>query len=188
MEDFIVYLTKSGICLGIFLLVYYLFLRPTTFFRFNRFYLLTGLVASFILPLFQYTYEVQISLPVSFFETESVSTTVTKQTVNIDIQTILFCIAMLGLFIQLLLRLNVYLKFSRLLYNGERRQEEAYCIVTHPAVKSPFSIFNYIFINSSNLSAVEKDSILKHELIIVLHKLQYGLLKSISSNVVWLYR
>jgi hypothetical protein len=169
MEDFIVYLAKSSICLGIFLLVYCLFLRRTTFFRFNRFYLLTGLLAAFILPLFHYTYEVKVSLPIPFFEVETVETSepvetvVTGQSSGIETGTLLLVVYALGLVVRLLLHLNAYRKFRRLLHEGEQERLNNYCIVDNPAVKSPFSVFNCIFINSSNLSGVEKDSILKHE-------------------------
>ncbi len=63
MESFIIYIAKSGIWTGIFLVIYVLFLRKTTFFRFNRFFLIAGFIASLILPAINYTYDVVISIP-----------------------------------------------------------------------------------------------------------------------------
>jgi len=60
MEGFIIYILKSGLCLGLFLLIYTLFLRPATFFKFNRAFLITGILASFIMPAIHCTYDVVI--------------------------------------------------------------------------------------------------------------------------------
>ena len=66
MEPFPLYLLKSVIWLSGFTLVYLLFLRNERFFTLNRFYLLSGIMASFLLPLITIRYSVVLPvLPVS---------------------------------------------------------------------------------------------------------------------------
>ncbi|HEY0653858.1 MAG TPA: peptidoglycan DD-metalloendopeptidase family protein [Chryseosolibacter sp.] len=58
MPLFVSYLFEVSVCLALVLLIYALFLKQTTFFLANRFYLLAGLAVAFLLPL--------ISLPQGF--------------------------------------------------------------------------------------------------------------------------
>jgi len=50
MEAFIFYQIKSACCLGLFSLVYLLLIRNLTFYRLNRFYLLSAMILSFVIP------------------------------------------------------------------------------------------------------------------------------------------
>ena len=50
MSLFIPYIFKVGFSAGIFFLIYFIFLRKETFFKFNRFYLFFTVVLSFIIP------------------------------------------------------------------------------------------------------------------------------------------
>lgn len=50
MVKFLLYLFESGLCLSIFLLAYFLFFRKETYFRFNRFYLLSIMFLSLLVP------------------------------------------------------------------------------------------------------------------------------------------
>ncbi len=51
INDLIVFIYESGICLAILFSMYWLFLRRETYFRFNRFYLLSTVIVAFTLPL-----------------------------------------------------------------------------------------------------------------------------------------
>lgn len=50
MVKFLLYLFESGLCLSIFLLAYFLFFRKETYFRFNRFYLISIIFLSLLVP------------------------------------------------------------------------------------------------------------------------------------------
>ena len=56
MEAFLTYLLKSAICLAALYIVYWLFLRKDTFFKANRVFLITSIILSFIIPLFQFDF------------------------------------------------------------------------------------------------------------------------------------
>ena len=51
MVSTLIYLFESGVCLALLFIVYFLFLRKETYFTFNRLYLITILILSFLLPL-----------------------------------------------------------------------------------------------------------------------------------------
>src|ERR1700704_2629668 len=53
MIAFGVYLLKVCVCLAVFYVLYLSLFRNITFFRLNRFYLLLGLIGSFIIPLLE---------------------------------------------------------------------------------------------------------------------------------------
>jgi hypothetical protein len=78
MENFIFYLLKSGIWIMLFGLIYQLFLRKETFFKFNRYFLLAGLPASFALALCQYRYPVNVNLQLAISPENTVEQTVTQ--------------------------------------------------------------------------------------------------------------
>ena len=58
MESFGIFSLKAGIILSLFWIIYLLFLQKETFHRFNRCFLLTGLLASIFLPWIVIRYKV----------------------------------------------------------------------------------------------------------------------------------
>ncbi|MDF1560782.1 MAG: hypothetical protein P1P83_11350 [Bacteroidales bacterium] len=62
METIGLYLLRSAVWITGFALVYFLFLRNERFFLLNRIYLVTGILASFILPLVTVRYVVEVPL------------------------------------------------------------------------------------------------------------------------------
>lgn len=164
MEAFIIYIAKSGVCLGIFLTVYFLFLRPTTLFRFNRIFLLCGFVISLIVPAIKYTYEVVI--PVSIIQNvervnEAASTT-TSSAINIWV--VLSFLYLIGTFILIGRNMYAYTKLRNLVKNGVKHKNKGFKLVENANINSPFTVLNYILMNTNNLSQIEKDLILKHEI------------------------
>jgi len=63
MEAFALYLLKSIIWLSGFAMVYFLFLKNERFFRLKRYYLVAGILISFIFPLFTFHYQVEMPAP-----------------------------------------------------------------------------------------------------------------------------
>src|SRR4030042_4040720 len=50
METFIIYQVKSACCLSLFGIIYLLLIRNLTFYRLNRFFLLSAVVISLLIP------------------------------------------------------------------------------------------------------------------------------------------
>jgi hypothetical protein len=61
MTDFIWFTLKASVSLAVFYLFYLVFLRRLTFFRINRFFLLSGLVLSLIIPLIKLQLSTEIT-------------------------------------------------------------------------------------------------------------------------------
>lgn len=51
MNNFIIYSIEIGICLALFYLAYWVFLKKETFFKLNRFYLMASIIISLLVPL-----------------------------------------------------------------------------------------------------------------------------------------
>ncbi|MBF0650914.1 TonB-dependent receptor plug domain-containing protein [Dysgonomonas sp. GY75] len=164
METFIIYIAKAGICLGIFLVIYSLFLRPTTFFRFNRIFLLSGFVVSLIIPAIKYTYEVVIPVSVvQNIEMASESAPVTSAS-TINIWIVLSSLYMIGTLMLIGRNIYAYTKLRKLVRSGVKYNNKGFKLVENTDINSPFTVLNYILMNTSNLSQIEKDLILKHEI------------------------
>ncbi|GAB6010188.1 M56 family metallopeptidase [Dysgonomonas reticulitermitis] len=164
MEEFIIYILKSGLCLGLFLVIYTLFLRPATFFKFNRAFLITGILASFIMPSIHYTYDVEIPMVTAGPVISEVNNNVAlEQGSSVNIWGICFLIYIVGIAILTIRNLVSYVKLNRLIRAGVKSDSGYFKIVENIDIKSPFTILNYILINTKSLSNVEKDLILKHE-------------------------
>ncbi|MDH6309276.1 TonB-dependent SusC/RagA subfamily outer membrane receptor [Dysgonomonas sp. PFB1-18] len=194
METFIIYIAKTGICLGIFLVVYTLFLRKTTFFKFNRVFLLVGFITSLVIPAIKYTYDVVVSLPVAF-DTESTETVAPiAESQAISIWTILSAFYLIGISFLVIRNIYTYKSLYGLIRNGQRSQGNGYKIIENKDIKSPFTVLDYILINTSNLSNTEKELILKHEITHIDQKHWIDLLCSESmlllqwfNPLVWVY-
>lgn len=60
--EWIIYLLKVSACTALFYALYYLFLQRLTFFSLNRFYLLSALIVSFLIPALQLEVEMQVAV------------------------------------------------------------------------------------------------------------------------------
>lgn len=162
MKEFIIYIGQSAICIGIFFIIYRIFLRSSTSFRFNRIFLLSGLLASFILPTIRFSYDVV--LPVSVSSISDSSMPPVQETAEINIWFLLSIVYITGIIIQLLRNLTSYRKIIQLIRSGIQTKTDYYKVVDSPLIKSPFTVLNCIAINTMNMSEIEKDVILKHEI------------------------
>ena len=164
MEELIVYLLKSGLCTIVFFGIYWLFLKNETFYRFNRFFLLSGIVASMLLPAIQYSY--QVTLLVSSPLNQSTATAAVVQQENY-LQ--LACYAVLSIYVSvtcfLILRhLTGLWKIKRMVNQYGYTMIEGYKVVNSSIFKHSFSVFNYIFFQDTpETSEIEKRLILEHE-------------------------
>jgi hypothetical protein len=163
MNDFVLYLIESGICLVLFYSVYWIFLRKDTFFVINRFYLVSSAALSLIIPFIKITSPIGsrplLESSVVFREGGSLPAH------SLGISDVLLLIYFWGVmfflirFIFQLLRVLILIKKSRIQkYNGLK-------VVFIDKDCSPFSFFNFIFINKSNISDDDFQRIVAHEMI-----------------------
>ncbi len=165
MRELAEYLLKSGIWIAVFWAIYWFFLRRETFFRFNRFFLLAGLLLAWVLPFCQYRYTVFLDL--RLLTVPSVGEDAVAEGVSvpsISIGSLLLGIYLVGAVV-LLLRNLVGLNKIRLLrvrYGKENIASSK--VVQLPEETSSFSFFGYVFMGASvAVSDTEKRLILEHE-------------------------
>ncbi|MDR1369414.1 MAG: TonB-dependent receptor plug domain-containing protein [Dysgonamonadaceae bacterium] len=165
MREIIIYLLKSGLWIGLFGLIYWLFLRKETFYKFNRFFLLFGLFASFLLPFCVYKYTIRLDIPpFSTIPAESVAVIPESSVPVIFPWMILLTLHVAGALFLLFRHLNGALKLKRLIVRNGFQREKGTKIIHVQGVNVTFSIFNYIFTDSfSNISEIERKMIYEHE-------------------------
>lgn len=191
MKEFLIYLFKSGLCLSIFLLIYSLFLRATTFFKLNRSFLLLGLCISLLIPAINYSYNV-VTAPFStitpvneknLYSTPTLSkvkevevdysnekpsvTTKAQNTLLIRLNlmwTMLFGAYILVVILLIARNFIVHKGLLKVVKSGNKTKYKGYKVIDSPAIKMPFAVFNTIFANMNKISEDKvKSSILMHE-------------------------
>ena len=163
MNSFLLYLVESGICIGLFYLVYWIFLKKETFFAINRLFLLLSIPLSFLLPL--------INIPSPFLTHPSIEqqlafTPISAiQTSSFGFTDIVWIIYLLGVAF-FLVRFGY--KIAKLLMLIKKHGFQKYGkikLVFIDEDSAPFSFFNFFFMNKSNISQHDLLRIIDHELV-----------------------
>ena len=170
METLFIYLLKVSGLIAIFFLSYHFLVRKETFFNSSRWFLLTGLLTSVVLPLFFFKKVIFVTKPEPILQdvlTISDQSSAVIQNIqsveNIDwfqigvigygIIVTFLVVKIIGNFVSLFLLLN----------NQQIIKHERFALVNLNENIAPFSFFNYIVFNSSLYSNDELHSILLHE-------------------------
>ncbi len=161
METFVVYLLKTGMWVGVFWLVYWLFLRQETFYRFNRYYLLAGLILPFIIPFVQLRYTVKIAVPVTSGMPANLAETLSTHTFDWTfVWLLIYGCGIVAIAVRYLVGLR---KIAVLLVSQSTEKTGSFHVVDSPGFRHPFSVFNYIFMNRQATSDMAQKMILEHE-------------------------
>ncbi|MGO4821058.1 MULTISPECIES: M56 family metallopeptidase [unclassified Flavobacterium] len=165
MEPFIIYGIKSSGLLALFFISYFFILRKETFFNSNRWFLLTGLFTSVLLPLLVYTKVVWIEPVVSTIDWSTIPVTNYVEEKTFVDYLPLMAMVIYGIGVFVLLNKFLYDFYSlRKLLKGKLIQRQAdYKFVDTKENLAPFSFFNTIVYNSELYSSGELDNILEHE-------------------------
>ncbi|MBN1107558.1 MAG: TonB family protein [Bacteroidales bacterium] len=168
MNPFLLFMLKAGLALAVLFSVYFLFLsRDTTYVR-NRFYILTSLLASFILPFISIQtrtpHEMQLFgrelTEILVSGTAEMSSTVVSPASVFSWQQAVLTVYLAGLVAAGLKFLLEILSLTFLIV--KHRKRDGRIITVRNTKSSGFSAFGYIFINSS-LDPYEAQEIIKHE-------------------------
>lgn len=170
MNVYLNYLLEASIGLCLFLLAYKLLLNKETSFSANRFLLLAGIIASLAFPLFKFSTQdspipsMNLSIPV--YEptyTDAVTPEVLPET-TFTIWQVLLIIYITGVLLFLLVFVVRLSRMIRTLRQSTRYEYQGHTIIEIKTQGSPFSFFNYIFINDTSLlSEKDKQQIVEHE-------------------------
>lgn len=163
MEALAIYLLKSSMCAMVFLGIYWCFFKNETFYRFNRYFLLSGLIGSVVLPFYTYSYPVNVISEGGFSQFVQ-NTKPAGDTLHnwLNIALVAYAIGACILLVRHIIGLS---KINRVINQCGCISIKGYKLVNTPIFKSSFSVFNYIIIDgSSEVSETERKLILEHEL------------------------
>ena len=166
MEVFIIYLLKAAALSSIFLLGYLLLLKNDTSFTFNRFFLLGGILLSFILPSLEFTRKVYVestTTPLNFEALNIAPEVMSNSPAATDwwqISGIIYFAVMAMLLLRLFYRL---INLCRLTASLKKVRQGKFIYCTSSEELQPFSFFNYIVYNPTLHSSEELEMILNHE-------------------------
>ncbi|MEM1002024.1 MAG: M56 family metallopeptidase [Bacteroidota bacterium] len=170
------YFLKTSALLFLFLIGYRVFLQKETFFSSNRWFLLIGLITSFILPLLVIPiYETQIiqvpevvrsstgSLEQSMFVNTFNNTEAIDASEPINWQSIIWNLYWVGVSLFALRFLVQLISVYKIMRQGQRKPFKAYTIFETRKDVSPFSFFKAIIYNPFQLNDTAIHQILTHE-------------------------
>ncbi len=161
METFGIYLLKSAVWLTGFTLVFLTVLRNERYFQLNRIYLLSGIVASLVFPLYTWHYAVIIpSEPTGNISLSGISAQVIDaSTPSIPIYYWFYAMGIGWLAFRLIWQT---VKVIRKLRKAGYEVNGSVKLVRTPDYAASFSFFSYVFVNPST-SDVETREIVNHE-------------------------
>ncbi len=153
------------------LLVFDLFMRKESFHSYNRFYLITTLLAGMLLPLWSLqesdiVYITKVSEPaienVSAVKKAIVQSPVAETTT--DYSKLFYYVYAIGVAIGMALLLKEVLTIVQLYRRGDKTKDGVWTIIETEKSHSPFSAFRYVFIsNKQDYTTDELRMILSHE-------------------------
>ena len=173
MEALGIYSLKAGIILALFWGIYRLFLHRETFYRFNRFFLLAGLIASLLLPLYTIHYTVEVKAPDIPIHLISESGSIASfaesaETVTDDFSIMKYFILSLPfiyasvLCLILIVRFVGFSRLIRIIHRSKHKRYTNYTLIESSEFNGAFSFFSFIIL-PENLSEFEKSIIVRHE-------------------------
>lgn len=199
MNDLLLMLLQSSLSIAIIYLVYHVFLRNDTFFKTNRFYLITAILFSLLIPFIdlsrlfgavERTYFVLLD-PVIISPVE-IQTTMDN---NPSLSQIALAIYFTGLTIFLI---RFLFQLGQLIFLIRRygiSKKQSMRFVFTDKTYSPFSFFNIVFLNRNDLESLDTQKIIAHEKVHIRqwHSLDLMLLEIITiiqwfNPFIWMYR
>jgi len=162
MESLGLYLLKSAVWLTGFTLVFLMVLRNERYFRLNRIYLLSGIVAAIAFPFYTWHYAVILpSVQVAFTTTSDFSAVATTVPVSTQIPFYwwLYLVGMVSIAIRLVWQTGMVVR--KLRKTGYVKTGSVKLVRT-PEYAASFSFFSFVFVNPST-SDIETKEIVNHE-------------------------
>ena len=170
MEAIFIYLLKSSALIAVFYLSYHFLVRKETFFNSSRWFFLSGLFTSLLLPFFFIKKIILVEKPKISMEDLVVYSQQSTRTIK-DVPVVeafdwMQLIWFSYIIIVCVLVIKIIFNFTslyRMLYQQQVVKKENFKLVNLNENIAPFSFFNYIVYNADLYSTDELQSILLHE-------------------------
>ena len=165
----ITYLIKSAAILAMFYLIYILFLRKQTHFKVHRVFLISGVIASLVLPFVYFTQTIIVDIPAvqNNVLLTPVGETVPMESIPVEEPinwwNVLWYTYIIGVGIMLLRFLTQLVSLWTVISRNPVRKLDGFHYVRVTKKLAPFSFFNYIVYNPDLHTEDELQMILKHE-------------------------
>ncbi|NIM58998.1 MAG: hypothetical protein GTO16_08665, partial [Candidatus Aminicenantes bacterium] len=168
MDNLILYLFEVSVSLALFYSIYWLFLKKETFFAVNRLFLISSILFSFIVPFINASF-IKISSPIASRQlierTYFFGQTASTQSKTMGIFDILWLVYLIGAGLFLFRLLYKLLKLQILIKKSSVQKINGINVVFIEKDLAPFSFFNFVFVNRSNISGDDFNRIVAHEMI-----------------------
>jgi len=198
MGTFIFYLFKSSICLLVFYIFYWIFLRKETYFTLNRCFLIASVILSFVIPAINITIDLSSSNYNNSILLEPVVITPKDfhevYFSNFNLFNVLLYIYFAGATILLAFYVLKITQLIRLIKRYGITYKNGIRYVINDANYAPFSFFNFLFLDSK-LNGNDAEKIIAHEQIHVkqLHSFDVIVMELLTifhwfNPFIWLYR
>ncbi|MFH4967552.1 M56 family metallopeptidase [Gaetbulibacter sp. M240] len=181
------YLLKASVVTGIFYLCYKVFLQRETFFEKTRWFLLIGLLSSFLFPFLVIPNYVETAP----LQIQGVDLNYTSQVENSGQESFSYFNYVLGAYgIGVLFFLSRFIfqvsTLSRLIWNHKKEHQGSFTMVKTTKKIAPFSFFNWIVYNPEQFDSSELEQIMTHEKVHVRENHSFDiLLGQLSSIILW---
>ncbi|MBW1655709.1 M56 family metallopeptidase [Flavobacterium quisquiliarum] len=165
MEAVFIYIAKSAVLMLLFYCVYFFLLRRETFFNSNRWFLLSGLIISSILPILSYTKVIWIDVAPNLNSNiqSALLSAPEKQSSDNNWSFIILGLYVIG-FLIFLLKLAVdFYSLNSIIKGKKVKQQADFKFIDTEENIAPFSYFEYIVYNSSLYTVTELENIIEHE-------------------------
>ena len=175
MNNFWIYLLKSGLALWLFYGIYWVFLRKETFFSLNRYMLLGSVICSFLLPFIhlENLLTIKSEQPVALFfigfgeDITKINSYSAGESGPVSLKMIwpamIFVIYLSGVIFQGSRMAYQTIRLFRIRQEHELMKKDGLKLLFIKDDITPFSFFNKIFINRSDQSDEELEKIIIHE-------------------------
>ena len=161
MTEFLLYIARSGLYLGVFYAFYLLVMRRTTFFRFNRIALLAGSSVCALLPLLRVRTAPLLVAAGPLIMTSAEESGVAAAHAPFPWQLLICCLYGAGVVTLLVVTVVSAIKISRMKRGGQQMQKEGYRTVILNDGQPSFTFGKTIFIGSKDLK--ENPAVFTHE-------------------------
>ena len=190
------YLLKASAVIAIFYICYKLFLQGETFFESNRWFLLTGLIFAFAIPLVVIPIHITVeSIPLENIMISSDNSPIGIVEKPFDILKLISIIYLFGVVIFLGKALLQFGSLKFLLFSNNKKKQGHYTFIKTNSNTAPFSFFKWIVYNPKQFNKDELQQVITHEKV---HARQYHSLDIIVTQIssivfwfnpfVWLYK
>ncbi|MFI0427935.1 M56 family metallopeptidase [Mariniflexile sp. HMF6888] len=180
------YLIKASAIIALFYIIYKILLQRETFFDLNRWFLLIGLVAAFLLPFIVIPIYVKAP-PLDFsgyiFETPIAPENTEKPFNLLDYFPIIYGLGVVSFSIRFIVQ---FTSLALVFIKNKGEKIDGYRFIKTTNVVSPFSFFNWIVYNPIQFNKTELEQIITHEKVHAKQSHSFDILIAhISCAVLW---